>query len=67
MRKDGFAVMDSAIDCGDIAVLWLGPKPAYVVSHPELIRQLLTAEDRHLDKGPLYENLAGLIGAASAP
>ncbi|MBO0879606.1 MAG: cytochrome P450 [Mycobacterium sp.] len=62
MRKDGFAVMDSAIGCGDIAVLWLGPKPAYVVSHPELIRQLLTAEDRHLDKGPLYENLAGLIG-----
>jgi cyclooctat-9-en-7-ol 5-monooxygenase len=64
MRKDGFAVMDSAIGCGDIAVLWLGPKPAYVVSHPELIRQLLTAEDRHLDKGPLYENLAGLIGAS---
>jgi cyclooctat-9-en-7-ol 5-monooxygenase len=64
MRKDAFAVMDSAIGCGDIAVLWLGPKPAYVVSHPELIRQLLTAEDRHLDKGPLYENLAGLIGAS---
>jgi pentalenene oxygenase len=64
MRKDGFAVMDSAIGCGDIAVLWLGPKPAYVVSHPGLIRQLLTSEDRHLDKGPLYENLAGLIGTS---
>jgi cyclooctat-9-en-7-ol 5-monooxygenase len=64
MRKDGFAVMDSALGCGDIAVLWLGPKPAYIVSHPELIRQLLTVEDRHLDKGPLYEQLAGLIGAS---
>jgi cyclooctat-9-en-7-ol 5-monooxygenase len=64
MRKDAFAVMDSAGACGDIAVIWLGPKPAYVISHPELIRQLLTAEDRNLDKGPLYESLAGLIGAS---
>lgn len=64
MRKDGFAVMDAARGCGDIAVVWLGPKPAYIVSHPDLIRQLLTVEDRNLDKGPLYENLARLIGVS---
>ncbi len=64
MAEDAFAVMDSARDCGDIAVLWLGPKPAYVISHPGLIRRLLTAEDKNLDKGPLYENLAQLIGVS---
>ncbi|MFD9624039.1 cytochrome P450 [Streptomyces virginiae] len=64
MRKDAFSVMDSARSCGDIAVVWLGPKPAYVISHPALIRQLLAAEDRSLDKGPLYENLAQLIGVS---
>jgi len=64
MRKDGFAVMDASQGCGDIAVLWLGPKPAYIVSHPDLVRQLLTAEDRNLDKGPLFENLAQLIGVS---
>jgi cytochrome P450 len=65
MRRDGFAVMDAARGCGDIAVLWLGPRPAYIVSHPGLIRQLLTTEDRNLDKGPLYENLAQLIGVST--
>ena len=64
MVKDAFTVMDSARDSGDIAVLYLGPKPAYVISHPDLIRQLLTAEDKNLDKGPLYENLAQLIGVS---
>lgn len=65
MRKDAFAVMESARGCGDIAVLWLGPKPAYVISDPALIRQLLVDEDRNLDKGPLYENLALLIGVST--
>ncbi|WP_156935022.1 cytochrome P450 [Pseudonocardia spinosispora] len=64
MTRDAYAVMDSARVCGDIAVLWLGPKPAYVISHPGLIRQLLTDEDSRLDKGPLYENLAQLIGVS---
>ncbi|GAA5155083.1 cytochrome P450 [Pseudonocardia eucalypti] len=63
MRRDAFGVMDSARGL-DIAVLRLGPKPAYVISHPDLVRQLLTAEDRNLDKGPLYENLARLIGVS---
>lgn len=64
MRKDAFAVMDSARACGDIAVLWLGTKPAYIISHPKLICQLLVEEDHHLEKGPFYENSARLIGTS---
>jgi pentalenene oxygenase len=47
---------------GDLVEIWLGPTRAYLVCHPELLRQVLT-DDRTFDKGgAFYDNALAIAG-----
>jgi pentalenene oxygenase len=47
---------------GDLVEIWLGPTRAYLVCHPELLRQVLT-DDRTFDKGgAFYDNARPIAG-----
>lgn len=46
----------------DLVEIWLGPTRAYLVCHPELLRQVLT-DDRTFDKGgAFYDNALAIAG-----
>lgn len=47
---------------GDLVRVKLGPWPAYVVCHPDLVHQILT-QDRIFDKGgPTFDKLRKMVG-----
>ncbi|WP_180985994.1 cytochrome P450 [Streptomyces sp. CB02959] len=41
--------------CGDIVVFRLGPRDAYAVNHPDLIRQMLVTDAKSFMKGRMFE------------
>lgn len=54
---------------GDVVRIRLGPRDAYVVCHPDMVRRVLT-DDRTFDKGgPFFDKLRQVIGdgLASCP
>jgi pentalenene oxygenase len=54
-------------DAGEITVFRLGPRPAYMVSSPELVHQILTTRRAVFDKGgPLFDRAAEVVGAGLA-
>jgi len=40
---------------GDVVAFRLGPRTAYAVNHPELIRQMLVADAKKFEKGKMFE------------
>jgi cytochrome P450 len=40
---------------GDVVAFRLGPRRAYAVNHPELIRQMLVADAKKFEKGTMFE------------
>jgi cytochrome P450 len=40
---------------GDVVAFGLGPRRAYAVNHPELIRQLLVTDAKKFEKGTMFE------------
>ncbi len=46
---------------GDLVEIRLGPRPAYLVCHPELVRQVLLAP-RVYDKGGIFDKARQLLG-----
>jgi len=40
---------------GDVVAFRLGPRRAYAVNHPELIRQMLVADAKKFEKGKMFE------------
>jgi cytochrome P450 len=48
--------------CGDIAVIRLGTSNAYVVNHPDLIRQMLVKDVTKFDKGVQFDKLIPFTG-----
>lgn len=47
---------------GDIVVVRLGRRPAYVVNSPELIRRVLVDDADKFDRGRLFEKARSLVG-----
>jgi cytochrome P450 len=48
---------------GDVAVIRLGRTPAYVVNHPDLIRQILLNDAKKFDKGVQAEKARFYVGS----
>jgi cytochrome P450 len=50
----------------DIVVMYLGRKPAYLVTNPQLVRHMLVVDPESFVKGLHYQKLAGLLGNSLA-
>ncbi|MBJ7903860.1 cytochrome P450 [Streptomyces sp. DSM 110735] len=62
LRGQLFEFLESLPHHGDVVEIKLGTQPAYVVCHPDLVRQVLI-DDRTFEKGgPQIEKLRELIG-----
>lgn len=48
--------------CGDIAIIRVGTSNAYVVNHPDLIRQMLIKDVSKFDKGVLFDKMIPFTG-----
>jgi cytochrome P450 len=69
LRRRPLELLDSLPAYGDLVEIKLGPRPAFVVCHPELARQVLT-DFRGFDRaGWLYDRLRAAMGngLATAP
>jgi epi-isozizaene 5-monooxygenase len=63
LARDPLGFLESLRDHGDLVRIMFGPKPAYVVCSPELLRELLTADpDILIVGGPLWRALEPLLG-----
>jgi cytochrome P450 len=47
---------------GDVVRIYLGPRPAYVVNAPDLVRQVLVTEARKFDKGAFFDKVRAIVG-----
>jgi cytochrome P450 len=47
---------------GDVVIIRVGRSPAYVVNHPELIRQILVHDAKKFDKGLQFEKARPYVG-----
>ncbi|MDY7088801.1 MAG: cytochrome P450 [Actinomycetota bacterium] len=54
--------LSSLTAVGEVVRIRLGPVPAYVVTHPALVRRLLVPGDRHYDRGLLMEKASTWFG-----
>ena len=69
LQRRPLALLDSLPAHGDLVEIRLGPRPAYVVCHPDLARQVLT-DLRGFDRtGLVYDRVRTAMGngLASAP
>ncbi|GLW08511.1 cytochrome P450 [Microtetraspora sp. NBRC 13810] len=51
---------------GDVVEVRLGPTPAYVVTHPELVHRVLVTHARDYARGRFFDRLTSLIGEGLA-
>jgi cytochrome P450 len=64
LRRDVFGTLTRlAHDYGDVARIVIGPQDLVVVSHPELIRQVLITDARRFAKGRGLERTRRLLGS----
>jgi pentalenene oxygenase len=62
LQRRPLALLDSLPAHGDLVEIRLGPRPAYVVCHPDLARQVLT-DLRGFDRtGPVYDRIRTAMG-----
>lgn len=47
---------------GDVVRIYLGPRPAYVVNAPDLVRQVLVTDGRKFDKGAFFDKVRAIVG-----
>lgn len=62
LLRDPLGFLERAYPLGDVVLLRLGPKPAYLVNGSEPLRRILVADAPYYDKGFQIENLRALIG-----
>jgi len=63
LRFRPLAFVESLRDRGDVVTIRLGPRTAYFVNSPQLVRELLTTRHRHFGKGgPLYATIRKILG-----
>jgi cytochrome P450 len=62
LRRRPLGLLDSLSACGDLVEIRLGPRPAFVLCHPDLTRQVLT-DFRGFDRtGLLYDRVRMAMG-----
>ena len=62
LLRDPLALLTRAGQAAPLALVRLGPVPAYVVTGPDLIRQVLVTDAAQYDKGFQFDALRRLIG-----
>lgn len=62
LLRDPLALLVTAGRAAPVALVRLGPVPAYVVSGPEQVRRILVADAADYDKGFQFDALRRLIG-----
>ncbi|GIG88355.1 cytochrome P450 [Plantactinospora endophytica] len=62
LRRRPLAFLQSVRGLGDVVRIQLGPRPAYVVNHPELVRQVLVTDARRYDKGAFFDKVRAIVG-----
>ncbi|MFG1798741.1 cytochrome P450 [Micromonospora carbonacea] len=55
IRRDPLGFVQQIRRYGDVATFKLGPRTAYVVNHPELIRQMLVTDAEKFHKGVMFQ------------
>lgn len=62
LRRRPLEFLEGLPEHGDLVEIRLGPQPAYMACHPELVRQVLL-DPRTYDKGgPLFDKVRPLVG-----
>ncbi|WP_229813536.1 cytochrome P450 [Lentzea flava] len=62
LHLDPLGFVRSLREHGDLVRIFIGPRPAEVVTTPELVRKLLVAYGRDFDKGALGDELCRHLG-----
>lgn len=62
LLRDPLGFLESVYALGDVVLLRLGPKPAYLVNGSEPLRRILVADAPYYDKGFQINALRALIG-----
>lgn len=61
-RRDPIALLARAAACGDVSYLKLPRFPAYLLNHPDLVRDVLVTEGHHFMKGPTMQAAKLVLG-----
>jgi cytochrome P450 len=66
LLRQPLRLLDSLPAHGDLVEIRLGRRPAFVLCHPELARQVLTDFRTYDRTGPIYDRVRGAMGAGLA-
>jgi len=62
LLRDPWTFLVTARDCGDVVRIRVGPRSAFVVSSPDLVRQVLVVDIKKYDKGAQFDRLRPVLG-----
>jgi cytochrome P450 len=62
LRRRPLEFLQSVRTRGDVVKIYLGPRPAYVVNDPDLVRHVLVTEARRFDKGAFFDKVRAIVG-----
>lgn len=62
MRRDPLGFLASMAAQGDVARMYLGPLPVYMVNSSELVHRMLMDDGAGFDKGRLFDKARGFLG-----
>jgi len=62
LRRRPLDFLQAVRRLGDVVRVYLGPRPAYVVNSPELVRQVLVTDGRKFDKGAFFDKVRAIVG-----
>ncbi|ALG11802.1 cytochrome P450 [Kibdelosporangium phytohabitans] len=62
LLRHRFGFTSSLADHGDLVRVYLGPVPAYMVTSPALIHQMLVTDGKKFDKGMLFDRFRPVWG-----
>ena len=62
LLRNPFSFLTTARSLGDVIKIRIGPRPAYLVNDPELIRRVLVGEAKKYSKGVQFEKMRPILG-----
>jgi cytochrome P450 len=62
LRRRPLEFLQAARRLGPIVTVYLGPRPAYAVNDPDLVRQVLVTDARRFDKGAFFDKVRAIVG-----
>jgi cytochrome P450 len=61
-KRQPLEFLESVRPLGDVVAIRLGPKPAFIINSPDLVRKVLVTDATHYEAGLLLEKVKPLIG-----